>query len=106
RELGFSLVVENSLDGTASRDLVAEFAYITAQLGVDLSRLSEDIILWNTREFGFVTLDDGYSTGSSIMPRMRAAWSSRKSRTSVAIWSLRLRPARSLPPTSGPIAAI
>ncbi|HVX06304.1 argininosuccinate lyase [Humibacter sp.] len=69
--LGFSAVVENSIDGTASRDLVAEFAYITAQLGVDVSRLAEEIILWNTREFGFVTLSDSYSTGSSIMPQKK-----------------------------------
>jgi len=70
-ELGFTAVVENSIDGTASRDLVAEFAYITAQIGIDLSRLAEEIILWNTREFGFVTLDDSYSTGSSIMPQKK-----------------------------------
>ena len=70
-DLGFSAVVENSIDGTASRDLVAEFAFITAQIGIDLSRLAEEIILWNTREFGFVTLDDGYSTGSSIMPQKK-----------------------------------
>ena len=70
-DLGFSAVVENSIDGTSSRDLVAEFAFITAQIGIDLSRLAEEIILWNTREFGFVTLDDGYSTGSSIMPQKK-----------------------------------
>jgi len=70
-ELGFGAMVENSIDGTASRDLVAEFAYITAQIGIDLSRLAEEIILWNTREFGFVTLDDSYSTGSSIMPQKK-----------------------------------
>ncbi len=70
-ELGFSRVVENSIDGTAARDLVVEFAYIMAQVGVDLSRLGEEIILWNTREFGFVTLDDSYSTGSSIMPQKK-----------------------------------
>ncbi|MHA7986944.1 argininosuccinate lyase [Rathayibacter sp. CAU 1779] len=70
-ELGFAGVVENSIDGTASRDLVAEFAYITAQLGVDVSRFAEEIILWNTREFGFVTLSDSYSTGSSIMPQKK-----------------------------------
>ncbi len=62
---------ENSLDGTASRDVVAEFAFITAMIGVNLSRFAEEIILWNTREFGFVTLDDGYSTGSSIMPQKK-----------------------------------
>ncbi|WP_067250096.1 argininosuccinate lyase [Microbacterium resistens] len=71
RELGLDRPAENSLDGTAARDVVAEFAFITAMIGIDLSRLSEEIILWNTREFGFVTLDDGYSTGSSIMPQKK-----------------------------------
>jgi argininosuccinate lyase len=70
-ELGFSRTVENSIDGTASRDVVAEFAYIAAQIGVDVSRLAEEIILWNTREFGFVALSDRYSTGSSIMPQKK-----------------------------------
>ncbi|MBB2976101.1 argininosuccinate lyase [Microbacterium endophyticum] len=70
-ELGLSRPAENSLDGTSSRDVVAEFAFIAAMIGVDLSRLAEDVILWNTREFGFVTLDDGYSTGSSIMPQKK-----------------------------------
>jgi argininosuccinate lyase len=51
--------------------VVAEFAFIAAMIGVDLSRFAEDIIIWNTREFGFVTLDDGYSTGSSIMPQKK-----------------------------------
>lgn len=71
QHLGFDGVVENSLDGTASRDVVAEFAFISAMIAVNLSRLSEDIVIWNTKEFGFVTLDDGYSTGSSIMPQKR-----------------------------------
>ena len=71
RELGLSGVTENSIDATAGRDVVAEFAYIAAQLGIDLSRFAEEIILWNTREFGFVTLDDAYSTGSSIMPQKK-----------------------------------
>jgi len=70
-ELGFSGPTENSIDATASRDLVAEFLYIAAQIGIDLSRLAEEIILWNTREFGYVTLHDGYSTGSSIMPQKK-----------------------------------
>ncbi|PJJ61305.1 argininosuccinate lyase [Compostimonas suwonensis] len=70
-ELGFARVVENSIDGTASRDLVAEFAYVAAQIGIDLSRFAEEIILWNTKEFDFVTLDDSYSTGSSIMPQKK-----------------------------------
>ncbi|NQX13022.1 argininosuccinate lyase [Microbacteriaceae bacterium VKM Ac-2855] len=71
RELGFAASVPNSIDGTASRDLVAEFAFVAAMIGIDLSRISEEIILWNTKEFGFVTLDDSYSTGSSIMPQKK-----------------------------------
>ena len=70
-ELGLGDPLENSIDGTAARDVVAEFAYITAQIGIDLSRLSEEIIIWNTKEFGFVRLHDGYSTGSSIMPQKK-----------------------------------
>ncbi|QEO13262.1 argininosuccinate lyase [Agromyces intestinalis] len=70
-DLGLAAPAENSLDGTASRDVVAEFAFIAAMIGVNLSRLAEDVIIWNTREFGYVTLDDGYSTGSSIMPQKK-----------------------------------
>ncbi|MEU0493646.1 argininosuccinate lyase [Nocardiopsis sp. NPDC006139] len=70
-ELGFPASVENSIDGTASRDVVAEFAFVTAMIGVDLSRLSEEVILWATKEFSFVTLDDAFSTGSSIMPQKK-----------------------------------
>ncbi|WP_062390159.1 argininosuccinate lyase [Demequina iriomotensis] len=70
-ELGFLGACENSIDGTASRDVVAEFAWVAAMIGVDLSRLSEEIIAWATVEFGFVTLDDAYSTGSSIMPQKK-----------------------------------
>ncbi|MBO9578005.1 MAG: argininosuccinate lyase [Microbacteriaceae bacterium] len=71
QELGFDALEPNSIDATASRDKVAEFAFIAAQIGVDLSRIAEEIILWNTREFGYVTLDDAYSTGSSIMPQKK-----------------------------------
>ena len=71
RELGFATVTSNSIDGTAARDLVAEFAFIAAMTGVDISRLSEEIIIWNTQEFAFVKLDDAYSTGSSIMPQKK-----------------------------------
>lgn len=71
QELGFSGPTLNSMDGTASRDLVAEFSFVTAMVGVDLSRISEEIILWATREFDFITLDDSYSTGSSIMPQKK-----------------------------------
>ena len=70
-ELGFAGSVPNSIDGTAARDLAAEAAYVLAQIAVDLSRLSEDVILWVTHEFGFATLDDAWSTGSSIMPQKK-----------------------------------
>ena len=70
-ELGFDGPVENSIDGTASRDVVAEFAFVAAMVGVDLSRLAEEVVLWATHEFGFVRLDDAYSTGSSIMPQKK-----------------------------------
>ncbi|HEY0949639.1 argininosuccinate lyase [Nocardioides sp.] len=70
-ELGFTGSSANSIDGTASRDFVAEFAYVAAQVGVDVSRIAEEVILWSTREFGFVTLHDSWSTGSSIMPQKK-----------------------------------
>lgn len=71
QELGFTKVCANSIDATASRDVVAEFSFIAAMIGVDISRLSEEIIIWNTQEFAFVRLDDAYSTGSSIMPQKK-----------------------------------
>ncbi|PZE25033.1 argininosuccinate lyase [Curtobacterium sp. MCBD17_028] len=70
-DLGFARPTENSIDATASRDVVAEFAYVTAQIGIDVSRLAEELIVWNTKEFGFVRLHDGFSTGSSIMPQKK-----------------------------------
>src|SRR3954463_7729850 len=70
-ELGFAASSPNSVDGTAARDFVAEFAFVCAQLGVDLSRLAEELVLWSTREFGFVRLHDSWSTGSSIMPQKK-----------------------------------
>ena len=70
-ELGFTDSVWNSIDGTASRDLTAEFSFVLAMIGIDLSRLAEEVILWNTKEFSFITLDDAFSTGSSIMPQKK-----------------------------------
>jgi argininosuccinate lyase len=70
-ELGLGRPSENSLDATASRDVVAEFAFIAAQIGIDLSRFAEDIIIWATKEFDFVKLHDAFSTGSSIMPQKK-----------------------------------
>ncbi|GAA1167401.1 argininosuccinate lyase [Ornithinimicrobium humiphilum] len=70
-DLGMAAPTENSIDGTASRDFAAEFSFITAMVGVDLSRIAEEVILWATAEFGFVSLDDAFSTGSSIMPQKK-----------------------------------
>ena len=71
-DLGFEHgSVANSLDGTAARDFAAEFGFITAMIGIDLSRIAEEIIIWNTKEFSFVTLHDAFSTGSSIMPQKK-----------------------------------
>ena len=70
-DLGFDGPVQNSIDGTAARDVVVEFAFVAAVVGVDLSRISEEVIVWATKEFSFVTLDDAYSTGSSIMPQKK-----------------------------------
>ena len=70
-ELGFAGPTENSIDATAARDVIAEFSWVAAMIGVDLSRLSEEIVTWVTVEFGFASLDDAYSTGSSIMPQKK-----------------------------------
>ena len=70
-DLGFEGSVENSIDGTASRDLAAEFAFILAMIGVDLSRLAEEVVLWASQELAYVVLADAYSTGSSIMPQKK-----------------------------------
>ncbi|MFL6060983.1 MAG: argininosuccinate lyase [Marmoricola sp.] len=70
-DLGFTGSVANSIDGTAARDFVAELAFVTAMIGVDVSRIAEEVILWATKEFGFVALDDAFSTGSSIMPQKK-----------------------------------
>ena len=70
-DLGFESSSPNSIDGTAARDFVAELAFVLAMIGVDVSRQAEEIILWVTKEFGLATLDDAYSTGSSIMPQKK-----------------------------------
>ncbi len=70
-DLGFSTAAENSIDATAARDVVAEFSFITTMIAIDLSRIAEEVIIWATKEFSFVTLDDAYSTGSSIMPQKK-----------------------------------
>ena len=70
-ELGFTAAADNSIDATAARDFAAEAAFVLGLIGVDLSRLAEDIILWSTTEFGYVKLHDSWSTGSSIMPQKK-----------------------------------
>ncbi len=70
-ELGFDQGVDNSMDGTSARDFAAEASFAFAMLGVNLSRIAEEVVLWNTAEFGYVTLDDSWATGSSIMPQKK-----------------------------------
>jgi len=70
-ELGFDSSSANSIDGTASRDFAAEAAFVLAMTAVDLSRIAEEVIIWATAEFSYVTLDDAFSTGSSIMPQKK-----------------------------------
>ncbi len=71
RELGFARVSENSIDAVSDRDFIAEFLFAAALLGVHLSRLGEDLTLYSSAEFGFVTMDDAYATGSSLMPQKK-----------------------------------
>ncbi len=70
-ELGFDGVGQNSLDNVSDRDFVVELNAALALVAVHLSRLAEEVVLWNTREFGFIELDDSIATGSSIMPQKK-----------------------------------
>jgi argininosuccinate lyase len=70
-ELGFARVSENSVDAVSDRDWICDLAYAGAMIGIHLSRLAEDLVLFSSVEFGFVRLSDGYSTGSSLMPQKR-----------------------------------
>ncbi|HEY5705030.1 MAG TPA: argininosuccinate lyase [Terrimicrobiaceae bacterium] len=71
RELGFSAVTQNSMDAVSDRDFACELLSALAILGMHLSRLSEDFILWASAEFGFVELSDKHTTGSSLMPQKK-----------------------------------
>lgn len=71
RELGFSKISQNSLDAVGDRDFVAEFLFCLAMVGMHLSRFSEELILWSTAEFGFISFSDAFSTGSSLMPQKK-----------------------------------
>jgi argininosuccinate lyase len=70
-ELGFAATTQNSIDGTSARDVVSEFTFVMSLIGINLSRFAEEIIIWATTEFGYIKLDDAYSTGSSIMPQKK-----------------------------------
>jgi argininosuccinate lyase len=71
RELEFISALANSIDAVSARDFVSEFLFVTAQIGINLSRIGEEVVLWNSREFGWANLHDSYSTGSSIMPQKK-----------------------------------
>jgi argininosuccinate lyase len=71
RELGFPAVTQNSMDAVSDRDFAVELLAALALIGMHLSRLSEDVILWASSEFGFVTISDAYTTGSSLMPQKK-----------------------------------
>ena len=71
RDLKFARVSQNSLDAVSDRDFLCEFLFCLAMVGMHLSRLSEDLILWSTNEFGFVEFSDEFSTGSSLMPQKK-----------------------------------
>jgi len=71
RELGMASVSENSIDAVSDRDFIAEFLFDAALIGIHLSRFGEDIVMYSSAEFGFVTLDDAYATGSSLMPQKK-----------------------------------
>jgi argininosuccinate lyase len=70
-ELGFRAPIDNSIDAVSDRDFVAEFCFVAALLGIHLSRLGEELVLWTTTEFGWAEIDDAYATGSSIMPQKK-----------------------------------
>ena len=70
-ELGFDGITHNSMDAIADRDYIAELLFVISMCGVHLSRLSEDLILWCSSEFGFVALSDAHTTGSSLMPQKK-----------------------------------
>lgn len=71
RELGFGRLTANSMDAVADRDFALDLIYACTSLGLHLSRLGEDVVLWSTAEFGFVRLGDEIATGSSIMPQKK-----------------------------------
>jgi argininosuccinate lyase len=70
-DLGFTGSAANSIDAVAARDFAAEFGFVAAMIAVDVSRHAEEVVIWSTPDLGYVTLDDAYATGSSIMPQKK-----------------------------------
>lgn len=70
-KLGFPAITQNSMDAVSDRDYIAEMLFVISMIGVHLSRLSEDVILWASAEFGFIELSDAHTTGSSLMPQKK-----------------------------------
>ncbi len=71
KELGFSAITDNSLDGVSDRDFAVELLFCISMIMLHLSRFSEELVLWSSSEFGFIEMDDSFSTGSSIMPQKK-----------------------------------
>ncbi len=71
--LGFARRFENSMDAVSDRDFVAEALFVLAMIGIHLSRMGEELVLWSSEEFGFCTLDDGFASGSSMLPQKKNA---------------------------------
>ena len=70
-KLGFPAITQNSMDAVSDRDYIAELLFVISMIGIHLSRLSEDVILWASAEFGFIELSDAHTTGSSLMPQKK-----------------------------------
>ncbi|MBP82332.1 MAG: argininosuccinate lyase [Verrucomicrobiales bacterium] len=70
-KLGFPAITQNSMDAVSDRDYIAELLFVISMVGIHLSRLSEDVILWASAEFGFIELSDAHTTGSSLMPQKK-----------------------------------
>ena len=71
KDIGFSRITDNSMDGVAARDFVLEALSAISSIGISCSRYAEDMIIWSSKEFGFIELDDAWSTGSSMMPQKK-----------------------------------
>ncbi|KAH1017917.1 hypothetical protein HUJ05_008505 [Dendroctonus ponderosae] len=71
KSLHFSRITQNSMQAVSDRDFIADFLFWASMVGIHLSRLAEDLIIFSSKEFEFVTIDESYSTGSSLMPQKR-----------------------------------